>query len=270
MEDDEFLIAVSPRHSVRLASEYAVWIQRAPSQDFVVRNIVRREANGMPLIAADIVIAGFETRKAFPLAAQFPLHFRKTYFPGRLRGEPHQEYDRQRQAAEILGLPPPIGFTNDSFRSCLIPGTPYSRCSPFGADPEERNLDIARKVPLATAAGLFRLLEEGFKALTALHEAGFSHADPELHNFVVCPSPLEMLLIDFESSLLREDLTADAWTKRCADDLVPLLREAVYLLCGLGPQPGPMASRAKERIRELFKRPERFEAELNDQSGPRA
>jgi len=270
MEDDEFLIAVSPRHSVRLASEYKVWIQRAPSQDFVVRNIVRREANGMPLISADIVIAGFETRKTFPLAARFPLHFRKTYYPGRLRGEPGQEYQRQSRAAEILGLPPPIGYTSDSFRSCLLPGTPYNRCSPFGAEPEERNLEIARKVALPTAAGLFRLVEEGFRALTALHAQGFSHADPELHNFVVCPAPLEMLLIDFESSLLKDELSEEAWAKRCRDDLAPILKETVYLLCALGPQPGELASMAKARVRDLFKRPDRFEEEIGELSAPRA
>lgn len=270
MNDDEILVAVSPRHSVRLASEYAAWVEKAPRQDFVVRNILRREANGMPLVSADIVIAGFETRKAFPLAAEFPLHFRKTYFPGRLRGEPHLEFDRQQRAAKVLGLPPPIGFTHETFRSCLIPGTQYHRCSPFGAEPEERNLELGRSVQLATAAGLFRLLEEGFRALTQLHETGFSHADPELHNFVVCPSPLEMILIDFESAMLREDLSPEEWVKRCADDLVPILREAVYLLCVLGPQPGPMAAMARERVRTLFKRPARFEEQLSDQAGPRA
>ena len=35
-----------------------------------------------------IVIAGQETRSEFPLAATYPLHFRKTYFPGRLHGDP--------------------------------------------------------------------------------------------------------------------------------------------------------------------------------------
>ena len=58
MDDDVKLVTVSPRHSVLLASELFALVERAPSRDFVVRTLARHEANGMPLMAAELVIAG--------------------------------------------------------------------------------------------------------------------------------------------------------------------------------------------------------------------
>ncbi len=266
MDDEDQLIQVSPRHSVRVGAEYAVWIKRAPRQDFVVRTIMKREANGMPLVSADIVIAGEETRDAYPLAKSYPLHFRKTYYPGRLHGDPRQERDRQNEAAEILGIPPAIGATHQTFRSCFLPGSPYNRLSPFGAEPDDANLPLARKLPLASAAGLWRLLEEAFAALARLHQAGIAHGDLELHNLIVCASPLECILIDFEATVRKEELEAADFDKRCRDDFLPMLKEAVLLQCALGTQPGPLAEMARARAAEVFKRPERFLAEIGDQA----
>lgn len=268
--DEEELVRVSPRHTVRLASEYALWVRRAPKKDFVVRTIMAREANGLPLVSADIVIAGEETRAKFPLAAEFPLHFRKTYYPGRLHGDPKQEFDRQTEASALIGIPPPIGYGPDVFRSCLLPGTPYNRLSPFGGEPEESNLGKARKLPLAAAAGLFHLLGSAFDALERLHEGGLCHSDAELHNLIVCPSPLEILLIDFEAAETREMVGEGDWQQHCDDDFTPLLKEAVYLQCSLGPQPGPLADMARQRLDKLFKNPDRFRQEISDQANPSA
>ena len=266
MDEEDQLIQVSPRHAVRVGAEYAVWIKRAPRQDFVVRTILKREANGMPLMSADIVIAGEETRSLYPLAQSYPLHFRKTYYPGRLHGDPRQERDRQNEAAEILGIPPAIGATHQTFRSCFLPGTPYHRLSPFGAEPEDANLPIAKKLQLPTAAGLWRFLQDAFDALTRLHAAGIAHGDLELHNLIVCASPLECILIDFEATVRKEELDEAAFSKRCADDFLPMLKEAVFLQCALGPQPGPLAEMARARIEKLFKRPDRFLQEIGEQS----
>jgi hypothetical protein len=266
VDEEDQLVQVSPRHAVRVGAEYAVWIKRAPRQDFVVRTIMKREANGMPLVSADIVIAGEETRASYPLAASYPLHFRKTYYPGRLHGDPRQERDRQNEAAEILGIPPAIGATHQIFRSCFLPGTPYNRLSPFGAEPEEANLPLAKKLNLATAAGLWRLLQDAHEALTRLHAAGIAHGDLELHNLIVCGSPLECILIDFEATVRKDELDEAAFAKRCADDFLPMLKEAVLLQCALGAQPGPLADHARERIDKLFKRPDRFLGEIGDQA----
>ena len=52
------LIAVSPRHGVRLAEELQGIVKKPQKRDFVVRTLVKRMANGLPLMSAEIVIAG--------------------------------------------------------------------------------------------------------------------------------------------------------------------------------------------------------------------
>jgi len=61
--EDYGIVAVSPRHSVRLASEYMHLVERAPTRDFVVRTVAKKEANTLPLMTGDIVIAGREVRE---------------------------------------------------------------------------------------------------------------------------------------------------------------------------------------------------------------
>jgi hypothetical protein len=269
-QDDDVVIAVSPRHCVSVGPEYAAMVTRAPRQDLVVRTITRREANGMPLMSADLVIASEDTRVKFAAARTYPLHFRKTYYPGRLHGDPKHEFDRQMEAAALIGLPPPIGYAADVFRSCLLPGLPYARLSPFGVEPEEGNLTRAEQLPLATAAGLWRMVDQVFAQLSALHAGGLVHGDAQLHNFIVCPSPLEVVVIDFEVAQRKEATSEEAWHASCANDLMPVLREAVLLQCCLGPQPGPLTELAWQRIDTLFKNPERFRRELERRANPRA
>jgi serine/threonine protein kinase len=231
-----------------------------------MRTITRREANGLQLMSAEMVIAGKDTRKQFPLAEKFPMHFRKTYFPGRLRADPSVEFDNQQLAAEILDAPPPIGFTKETFRSCFVPGKPYSRLTPFGAEPVENNVGIAGEIDLATAAGLWWLCSQAFDQLTRLHAAGLVHGDMELHNIAVAPSPVGAVLIDFELARRKKDLSPEDWAKLTKADFTELLKEAVYLQCALGRQPGPMADMAMNRIGELFPSPGRFERSIRRQA----
>jgi hypothetical protein len=266
--DDERLVAVSPRHSVRLAQELVGLIERPQQNDYVVRTIARREVNGLPLMSAEIVIAGRETREQYPLAVTYPLHFRKTYFAARLHGDTAKEFENNALASVILGLPPPIGFAPKVLRGCLAPGRPYQRLSPFGVDPEEGNLRIALKVPLISAAGLWGLAESALKQHSALHESGLAHGDAELHNLVVCPSPLEVVLVDFESAVEKSSLEESAWHARCSADLVALLREAVFLQCVLGRQCGPLADASWAALDRLFRTPDRFRKAIEVQPDP--
>lgn len=257
--DDERAVAVSPRHRVVLARELLTLLDRAPQKDFVVRTLAHREANGLPLMTAEMVVAGEETRRRHAAAATYPLHFRKTYFPGRMHGDPREEYESHLRASQLSSVvPAPIGYGDDVFRSCLIPGRPYARLSPFGSDPPERNIAIAEKQPLAEMAGLWRLAEELLALLQALHAGGLAHGDAELHNCIVCPAPLEAVLIDFEAAVSRASLDEASWQARCDLDLDPLLREAVYLQCALGRQPSPLGELSFSRISRLFKSPQSF------------
>jgi hypothetical protein len=264
--EDARLIAVSPRHSVALASELFTLIEKAPREDFVVRTHAQRMANDLPLMSAEMVIAGEETRRAHPAATTYPLHFRKTYFPGRLHEDPLREFERHLRASELCSTPPPIGHTPTVFRSCLIPGQPLSRLTPFGGEPPENNISKAQKLPLATGAGLWRLAEEMLAQLLILQNGGLAHGDAELHNCIVCPAPLEPILIDFEVAVFKDTVSEADWDKRCKLDLEPLLREAVYLQCALGRQSSRLGELSWNRVAELFRSPDRFKRAIETQS----
>ena len=264
--EDARPIAVSPRHTVLLAIELFPLIEKAPREDFVVRTRARREANGLPLMAAELVIAGEETRRMYAPAAIYPFHFRKTYFPGRLHEDPQREYERHLRASQLCATPPPIGHSPTVFRSCLVPGQSYARLTPFGGEPPDNNISKAQKLPLATAAGLWRLTEEALAQLLMLQDGGLAHGDAELHNCIVCPAPLEPILIDFEAAVPKETVSAADWDARCNLDLQPLLREAVYLQCSLGRQPSHLGELSWDRMGELFRAPERFRRAIETQS----
>ena len=134
------------------------------------------------------------------------------------------------------------------FRSCLIPGQSYARLTPFGGEPPENNIAKAQKLSLATAAGLWRLAEEALAQLLVLQDGGLAHGDTELHNIIVCPAPLEPILVDFEAAVRRDAIEPAAWDARCSTDLEPLLREAVYLQCALGRQPSQLGELSWSRL----------------------
>jgi hypothetical protein len=264
--DDERLVAVSPRHSVLLSAEYLSFIDRAPRRDYVVRTLAKRQVGNMTLMSGDMVIASEETRAEFPLAARYPLHFRKAFFPGQLHEDPQIEFDLHTAASTLISVPPPIGHTPNTFRSCLLPGRPYSKLSPFGLEPEEANIAQAEKLSLAEAAGLFRLIEEAFELVLTLHAGGLAHADLELHNLIVCSTPLEILPIDFETAVRREAVTDEVWAERCAADRRLLLREALFLECALGRQESKIAEYCEAEIDSLVKSPKRFRKAIMQRS----
>jgi hypothetical protein len=147
-----------------------------------------------------------------------------------------------------------------------VPGQSFARLTAFGGEPPENNIVKAQKLPLATAAGLWRLAEETLAQLLILESGGLAHGDTELHNIIVCPAPLEPILIDFEAAIRREAVDAAAWEARCKLDLQPLLREAVYLQCALGRQPGPLGDRSWSLLDELFRSPDRFRRAIEQQA----
>jgi hypothetical protein len=243
---------------VTVDDDYYALVGRAPEQDFVVRTLARKMAGDMPLMLGELVIAGRSTRDRFPLASEYPLHFRKTYYPGRLRGDAATEFERHARVSAILGLPPPIGQAGGTIRSCLLPGRPFDQIMPFGTEPEDGNVRHAEGLPLSSAAGLWTLAERVMTSLQTMHGAGITHGDAQLHNFVVCYAPLDIVPIDFDMAVLRDAVSSDAWERSCASDLEPLLKLAVFLQCALGAQDGPLAELSLARMDTLFVRSEPF------------
>jgi hypothetical protein len=264
--DQGHMVEVSPRHSVTVDGDYFALIERAPQQDFVVRTLARTMVGGTPLMVGELVIAGQATRERYPLAAAYALHFRKTYYPGRLRGNTEVEFERHTRASEALGMPPPIGHAGTTFRSCLFPGRPFARIMPFGTEPEGSNIKHAESLPLASAAGLWLLAERVFVTLTTLHRAGLTHGDAELHNFIVCYAPVDVLPIDFEMSVLRDAVSEEDWKRHCTEELDPLFKVAVFLQCALGVQQGDLAELSLGRMESLFRTSEPFRRAIESRS----
>jgi hypothetical protein len=245
-------VQVSPRHHVALSEDYLSMIDRAPREDFVVRTLAHKKVGPTTLMMGELVIAGAATRAQYELAQSYPLHFRKTYYPGGMHGDPRTEFQLHERASKVVPVPPPIGATRDTFRSCLLPGTPLSRLSSLGTEPDESNIKTATELSLAAAAGLWRLTEEALKLLTQLQASGITHGDAHLHNFIACPSPLEVLPIDFEIALLKETAEPEEWTRRCEADRVHLLKLAVFLQCALGQQHGALGVESMSKLGTLI------------------
>ena len=100
---------------------------------------------------------------------------------------------------------------------------------------------------LLTLTGLWTLLVDFHRQLSAMHAAGIVHGDDELHNTMATPSPVGIVLFDFETALMREDPGDDKrdWEETRAADLRELYRQAVYCQCGLGRQEGALAAEAR-------------------------
>ena len=252
-------IQVSPRHHIALADDYLQMIDKAPREDFVVRTLARRKAGEMTLMMGELVIAGAATRDRYELARVYPLHFRKVYYPGKMHGDPQTEFELHQRASALVDVPPPIGCTPNSFRSCFLPGTPLNQLAKLGTEPDEGNIGLAQELSLASAAGLWNLAEQVFALLTRMQQGGLTHGDAHLHNFIVCPSPLEVLPIDFEIGVLKDSISPEAWEERCVADRQHLLKLAIYLQCALGRQRGPLADEAMSRLELLVRPADRFQ-----------
>ena len=195
-------VPLSPLHSIELAEGLSHLLTKPPEKDFPLYSIARKTSpDGRELVHSELVIAGKRTRKTYPLAEQYPVHFLKSYHPWSFHGDPGIEFENNRAAAQILGTPEPIGFDSNSFRATFMPGKPLSKLSPFtNIEPPHRCLGIAQETDPASLIGLWRLVEEVFEQIEKLHSERFYHGDMELHNVVVCTGPIQTFLVDFESS----------------------------------------------------------------------
>lgn len=249
------MVKLSELHSIELADPYLSLLEKPQQKDYTLHRIYQKEVNGLPLKLAEIVIAGAETRAAIPLAAQFPVHFKKTYFPKSFFTDPKVEYEATRTAAQLLGMPGPIGFEQTVFRNSFIPGKPWNRHSPFGISPVDRNFQVARSVPETQLIGLWYLLEQVYDQMKKLHAQRFLHGDLETHNIIVCHSPLRPFIIDYEVAVVEFKGSEEDWEKKRLEDLCEILREAMFIQSVLGQQEGPLSSESLELLPKLFENP---------------
>jgi len=107
------------------------------------------------------------------------------------------------------------------------------------------------------------LAADVFEQIEKLHAQRFYHGDLELHNVIICTSPIQAFLIDFEGSQRAFTGPEETWASYSARDLFELSRLAIYVQCGLGRQPGPFAQRALQNLPALFRTPSTFLARLD-------
>jgi aminoglycoside phosphotransferase (APT) family kinase protein len=99
-----------------------------------------------------------------------------------------------------------------------------------------------------------------------MQERGLTHGDAHLHNFIVCPSPLEVVAIDFEMGVLKESVEPAVWRERCRADRQHLLKLAVYLQCALGRQRGTLADESMAALEELVRPVNTFRDEITERT----
>ncbi|MEM7146953.1 MAG: lipopolysaccharide kinase InaA family protein [Verrucomicrobiota bacterium] len=265
------MIPVSPQHQIDLAPQYLPLIENPPDHDQIIHTLMRKMANNQPLIQGDLVLAGADTREEYPRAKEFPVHFRKSYYPTCFHQHPDKEFEKHTIASQIIGIPAPIGTTRTTFRSCFIPGRPFPRLSPFGSEPPDSNIPVAQETEAAQLIALWKLLEELHSKTTKLHENGLAHGDLFLHNVIVALTPIEVCLIDFELAVKQSDVDDEKWPATCQADLAEMFREAIYIQCGLGPQAGPLAEASQTALPTLFEETAlpRFQRALDSPPNPR-
>lgn len=258
------MVKLSELHSIQLAEAYEHLLTRPQQKDYTLHNIYLKTANDTPLKQAELVLAGKQTREAIPLTAEYPVHFKKTYFPQSLFTDPKVEFASTQKAAEILGMPGPIGFEANVFRNSFIPGKSWNRLSPFGILPEDRNFQLARELPEAQLIGLWWLLEQVYTQVKTLHAHRFIHGDLQMHNVIVCNSPIRAFIIDYEVSIV--DFTGDdeTWEQKRRADLHEILREAVFIQSALGRQEGDLSGESMELLPHLFQNPKNILRRLKD------
>lgn len=247
------MVKLSDLHSIELADAYLHLLDNPQRSDYTLHRIYQKEVNGTPLKQAELVIAGSQTREAIPLTREFPVHFKKSYFPQSLFTDPKVEYESTAEAARLLGMPGPLGYEAAAFRNTFIPGRPWDRLSPFGVTPEDRNFQLARDMPGAQLIGLWYLLEQVYAQIKTLHAQRFLHGDLQTHNVIVCSSPIRAFLIDFEVSVVKFEGDDATWEKRRLEDLREFLKEAVYVQSALGRQEGELSAESLELLPKLFK-----------------
>ena len=172
-----------------------------------------------------------------------------------MHGDPREEFDRQSEAAELIG----------SRRRSAGRTTPFgAACFPAPRTTASRPSRSSRRTPSCTSPaicrcrsrpGSGRCVNRRFAGCPSCTRAASLHRDAELHNFIVCASPLEIVMIDFEGAATRKGLAPEAWDEAIRTDFDALAKEGALLQCSLGRQRGGFAEHCLRRGITLFRDP---------------
>lgn len=220
--------------------------------------------SGRIITRGEIVVAGEETRRAFPRTKDFALHFRKTFTPesGPIkRGEsPDIEfrktvpiYRRFRQE-----VPEPLGHSQWTYRCTAVCGQTFNALSPFVDIKTESalELDLDHSIFREHAERVIRFCE----LLDKLHASGSTHGDLTLHNAMWDESG-KAVLIDLAGSETLSEMSREQRIAAINDDFSELYRDLILAQYHVGRLEHPHAKRSIQQIEDLF--PEEFLAKLN-------
>ncbi len=154
----------------------------------------------------------------------------------------------------------PSGTPTPCFAAAWSPGSPTSASHPVRWRAARQQHRQGAEAAAGDRGRALAARRRSPGAAARSPDGGLAHGDTELHNIIVCPAPLEPILVDFEAALRRDTAEPAVWEARCKRDLEPLLREAIYLQCALGRQPSQLGELSWSRLTSFSALPTVFSA----------
>jgi len=241
----QFLRVLEERHAgTPPAKKLEKLLETPPEEDTTLQVIYKT-----PFVLGEIVLAGKQTRRAHPLCAYHPIHFKKTYLQKLSRWETSpaheariskQVWNHFQEEDRASSVPLPLASTPSTFRSELMDAKTLGALSPINNSDDPN--DLARQIVEAKAHhGAIRPLWDGLQSLLeetkALHSGGFLHHDLHRENLMLqnTPEGLRGCLIDFETTEEDDRFQTLSWKDACREDMRYLLEEASLILLCAGP-----------------------------------
>jgi hypothetical protein len=204
------------------------------SQDKVIARVYTDlNTSGKTLTTGEIVEACPQTQKQFPLTQKHTKHFLKKYTPESppiKRGEtPEVEFNQTQKILKLIPagfqkIPQPLGFTQYTYRSSLIEAQTIASLSPFTNKSYEDAIET--QLLAEEAQRHHKIVQKCFDHIQAFHHLKMCHGDLHLDNIMWDG---QVHLIDFASTTLKKEHTAEDWKINTTDDLSEILREAGIL-----------------------------------------
>lgn len=257
----------SPKALDGLQAAYGEFVATPPREDITLLSVYENlDASGSrPLVLGELVLAGRKTRLTVPETQRYPIHFKKTYFPG-ASGNPKDELKLTKQAADLLGgfSPKAIGADNFSIRTSIVPGVAWAAISPLckghnfvsGSRKESlgQGLHLLREGKRTPALlSYWKTLEAINTAIDRLHKKCV-HGDLHRNNILMVPQKggFEPVIIDFETLQDLRGLDKEEASELKADDKQELWMECAALQLVIGKQPTKLGKEAWVKREELL------------------